>query len=117
MAPFLDPLTVAESQPLGTPPDQLRVAYQRELRRVLHQQLDAVLDTNLADLELAALSGPTLRVTISTEAEESDTVFTGAVAQAIHEGAVPPLTTDERAQVEGHLADHRRLKLVTDTTH
>ena len=66
---LLDPVTVAESLPPGTPPDAIRAEYQRQLWALFHTQLDAVIQANGGDLELAALAGTDLRVSVSDEAE------------------------------------------------
>lgn len=68
---LLDPLAVAQSFPSNTPPDTIRAEYQRQLRTILHIQLDAVIEASAGDIELAALAGTDLRVTISDEAESA----------------------------------------------
>lgn len=68
---LLDPLEVAQSLPPGTPPEAIRAEYQRQLWAILHTQLDAVIQASAGDIELAALAGQDLRVTISDEAESA----------------------------------------------
>lgn len=66
---ILDPLEVAQALPPSTPPEEIRAEYQRQLWAIFHAQLDAVIQASAGDIELAALAGQDLRVTISDEAE------------------------------------------------
>jgi hypothetical protein len=61
---ILDPIAVAESLPKGTPPEDIRKEYQKQLWALFHTQLDAVIQANGSDLELSALAGNDLKVSV-----------------------------------------------------
>lgn len=67
---LLDPVAFAASLPPGTPAEAIRRGYQDALWALFHAQLDAVIQVNGGDLELAALAGTTLRVSITDEPDD-----------------------------------------------
>lgn len=67
---LLDPVAFAATLPAGTPPDAIRRGYQDALWALFHRQLDAVIQANGPDLELAALAGTALRVSITDEPDD-----------------------------------------------